>query len=966
GHKGSGKSLLLLSLLRETYVINGFVHFPTTSVAYVAQQPWLEKTTIRDNILFGSTFDDERYWNVVETCNLSTDYENMEQADMTEYDDENLTLTDDQKARITFARAMYSSAQILLLDNCLESVETVKARQIIESSLNSPFLSNRTVIIVSNHVRLFLNAAEFIVVLGDGVVSAKGTPQEVTEAGVLTEEILGTDTTNEQIRVDKTEELSLNQALEKADSDKRNWTSEEARVQGNVRSSIYFYIKSSGGIFVWFILLLLFLIIRLLTVGETYLLKLWSDDATNNGTLTLRIEDLNQTTLDSSQGDLYYIKVYALIAIASAGFTIIRMAWQFYISLKGSRTMFSKLLNSILRAPLSFFDTAPLGRVMNRFSKDLGVVDQGLLTVMASFMGNLVGAVCVLAVVTWVTWQFGFASIIIAILYIIIGGMYINVSRELKRLQSIKRTPVVSWFCDTVGGITTIRAFNAERRFVKEFIEKLNESNRTTYLLHMSNRWMSIRMGTIGAFASYLAGYFILMNFTEIDAGLAGFSLTYALGFVQIVSMLVKDYTSMETSLNSVERIEEYIEMPQEPPAVIDNIQPPAAWPTNGNIEVSKLTVQYSPELDPVLRDVSFTVHAEEKIGIVGRTGSGKSTLANSFLRLVEPVDGCIIIDGIDIAEIGLEDLRSRITMISQDPILFEGTVRSNLDIRGEYDDRELWESLRRVHFVQFNEEGSTSDYSLFMSGPIQTLDDPVNEGGSNFSRGQRQLLCLARALLRQSKIIIMDEATASIDPETDNKIQETIRTEFQYATVLCVSHRFRTIIDSDRILVLDDGEVVEFDTPYNLINNPDGLFRHLCEATGELENLMQLASLILPDDIIPETQQDTELHDDDEVIDNEENTPRQQFTLDPEYREGHESGAENQDADENHQEDDNNNNDFSNLENPDNRFDSQNIGDELSSQERRQPRDEDEHDWGEEFGLGYRLVQNSVRTFIY
>ncbi|CAG8496604.1 9578_t:CDS:10 [Ambispora gerdemannii] len=924
GHKGSGKSLLLLSLLRETFVLRGFVHFPTTSVAYITQKPWLEKATIRDNIIFSSTFDDERYWNVVETCNLSTDFENMEQADMTEYDDENLTLTDDQKARIALARAMYSSAQILLLDNCLESVDTVKARQLIESSLNSPFLSNRTVIIVSNHVRLFLNAAEFIVVLGDGVVSAKGTPQEVTEAGVLTDEILGTDTVNEQFNFDKTDELSINQALEKAESDKKNWASEEARIQGKVHPSIYyFYLKSSGGIFVWFILLLLFLIIRLLTVGETYLLKVWSEDKTINGALTFHIED--QTVPDSDSdtrgGNIKYIKIYALIAIASAAFTIVRMSLQLYISLKGSRTLFSKLLNSILRAPLSFFDTAPLGRVMNRFSKDLGIVDQGLLTVMASFLGNLVGAVCVLAVVTCVTWEFGFASIIIAISYIKIGSMYINVSRELKRLQSMTRTPVISWFCDTVGGITTIRAFNAERRFVKEFIEKLNESNRTTYLLHMSNRWMSLRLGTIGAFASYLAGYFILMNFQQIDAGLAGFSLSYALGFVQIVSMLVKDYTSMETSLNSVERIEEYIEMPQEPPAVIDNIHPPAAWPTNGNIEVSKLTVQYSPDQEIVLRDISFMVRAEEKIGIVGRTGSGKSTLANSFLRLVEPVDGNILIDGVDIANIGLEDLRSRITMISQDPILFEGSIRSNLDIRGEYEDRELWESLRRVHFVQFNEEGSTSDYSLFMSGPIQTLDDPVNEGGNNFSRGQRQLLCLARALLRQSKIIIMDEATASIDPETDNKIQETFRTEFQYATVLCVSHRFRTIIDSDRILVLDNGEIIEFDTPYNLISNPDGLFRHLCEATGELESLMQLASLVSPDGIICETQPEVE----DEVIDNE-NTPQQPYALDPE------TGAENQGDD--------NSNDFS----------SQNVGeDEPSSQDLRQSSEVDENDNREE-----------------
>ncbi|KAG9290281.1 hypothetical protein G9A89_022257 [Geosiphon pyriformis] len=876
GHKGSGKSLLLLSLLRESIVLRGFVHFPTTSVAYLAQQPWLENATIRHNILFGSNFDDDRYWNVVEICNLTKDFGNMEQADMTEYDDKNLILSDDQKARIALARAMYSSAQILLLDNCLELVDVVTARQIIENSLKSPFLSNRTVIMVSNDIGLFLNAASFIVVLGDGIVSAKGTLQELTEAGALTDEIFGTDLLVEQPGYNKNDELLLHQSLKQADLEKKNWTSEEARTQGKVQSRVYhFYLKSSGGLFVWFILLLLFLIIRLLTVGETYLLNCWSTYGAGCWDKVNLFGDyfVNINYDDTRWENIYYIKIYALIASASAGFTIIRMAWQFYISLKGSNTLFSKLLNSILRAPLSFFDTAPLGRVMNRFSKDLGMVDQGLVTVMASFIGNLIGAVSVLAVVTYVTWEFGFVSVIIALLYVVIGGMYINVSRELKRLQTITRTPVISWFCDTVGGITTIRAFNAELRFVKEFIERLNTSNRTTYLLHMSNRWMSLRMGAIGAVASYLAGYLILRHPNTINAGLAGFSLSYALGFVQIVFMLIKDYASMEGSLNSVERIEEYIEMPQENCALVDTAHLSAAWPTNGNIEVSNLTVQYSPIQGPVLHEVSFNVHAEEKIGIVGRTGSGKTTLANSFLRLVEPLEGQILIDGVDIADIGLEDLRSRITIISQDPILFEGTIRSNLDILGEYPDGELWESLRRVHFVHFNEEGSTSDYSLFMSGPIQTLDDTVNEGGSNFSRGQRQLLCLARALLRQSKIIIMDEATASIDPETDNKIQETIRTEFQYATVLCVSHRFRTVIDSDRILVLNNGEIVEFDTPYNLISNPDGLFRHLCETTGELGNLLNLASLSHREDFGVQEQ---------ELIDYENSeTPHHQLMLD-------------------------------------------------------------------------------------
>ncbi|CAB4387955.1 uncharacterized protein OCT59_001987 [Rhizophagus irregularis] len=852
GNKFSGKSLLMLSLLRETFILRGIIHFPASPIVYVPQQAWLENATFRDNILFGEPFDDDRYWSIVDSCCLTKDFENFEQADFTEYDEKNMILNDGQKARVALARALYSSAKILLVDDCLSSLDASTAHQIIDNCLNGPLIHGRTVIMVTQHVRYFVDNAAYIAILGDGLVQAKGTPEELREAGSLTEEVLGKEVKPEPEHIDKTDQNLVNQAIEKSVADKKNWAIEEARFQGKVQLGVYyFYFKSSGGIILWFILIILFIIIRLLTVGETYWLKVWSVWSEGNN--------------EDNPALAKYIPIYALIALASAVFTIIRMAWQFFlVSLKGSRTLFSKLLNAILRAPLSFFDTAPLGRVMNRFSKDLGMVDQGLVTVITSFLGNAIGAISVLVVVTAVTYEFFLVSVVVIILYLIIGGMYINVSRELKRLQSITRSPVLLWYSETISGIATIRAFNAEDRYVKKFIERLNTSNRTTYLLHMSNRWMSIRMGSIGAVASYLAGVFILWHY-DIDAGLAGFSLSYALGFVQIVFMLVKDYTTMETSLSSVERIKEYIEMPQEPPAVIENAQLPAAWPTSGTIKVSNLTIQYSPQLEPVLRDISFTVNAEEKIGIVGRTGSGKTTLANSFLRLTEPTEGRIVIDEIDISNLGLEDLRSRLTIISQDPILFEGTIRSNLDIRNEYEDQDLWEVLRRVHLIHIEEEDQTNNQFIII-GPITDLEDPVNEGGHNFSRGQRQLLCLARALLRQSKIIIMDEATANIDPETDNKIQETIREEFNNATVLCISHRFKTIIHSDRILVLNDGKIVEFDTPYRLINNPDSLFRHLCGQTGELEILMELVN-------IPE-EEDYDEHDEVEQYEDDEETP--------------------------------------------------------------------------------------------
>ncbi|CAG8508764.1 8513_t:CDS:10 [Paraglomus brasilianum] len=773
----------------------------------------------------------------------------MAQSDMTEYGGENVVLTETQKACVTLARGFYSSARVLLLDDCLSSVDAPKARLILENCRDQGFFNGRTVIAVSQYARLLLSSAEYMVVLGDGTVLTKGTPDEVKNSGALSEEMLGVE-----------EDLN-NEMIDRPVTETRNWASDEVRTHGFVRPRVYwFYMKSSGGVIIWLALVLLFGIIRSLTVGETYLLKVWSDafDAPNTSVNMTHGQLAGETETKPYVDNLYYLRIYAVIALVSASVTIARMICQSCISLKGSKRLFTRPLNAILRAPLSFFDTAPLGRIMNRFSKDLGLVDQGIVTVMANFLGNLVGAISVLLVVTAVVKEYSLVSVIIAICYIRIGTMYINASRELKQLQSKTRTVVTSWFSDTASGITVIRAYNHERHFASVFVERLNTANRTTYLLHMSNRWMSVRMGCIGAVASYLAGVFILWHFDRINAGLAGFALSYALGFVQIVFLLVKDFITMETGLNSVERIEEYIDMPQEPPAIIDSQHPPNAWPTRGNIEVTKLVVKYSEaNSKPALNNITFSVDSEEKIGIVGRTGSGKTTLANSFLRLIEPSDGAIVIDGINIADIGLEDLRSRITLINEDPILFEGTIRSNLDICNMYNDHELWESLRRVNFISI-EENPASDQGGILVGPIKSLDDPVNEGGSNFSRGHRQLLCLARALLRQAKIIVMDEAMASIDPEMANKIQEIIRNEFHHATVLCISHRFRTVIDSDRMLVLDDGEIAEYDTPYNLIMDPKSLFHYLCEQTGELDSLTELVKLNHPEfDILEEDQED-------------------------------------------------------------------------------------------------------------
>ncbi|CAG8464533.1 13974_t:CDS:10 [Dentiscutata heterogama] len=774
GPKSSGKTLLFLSLLRETFLLRGIINFPSNSVAYVPQQTWIENTTIRDNILFGSAFIEERYWNIVDACCLHKDFENMDEADFTKCDEKDIILKDDQKARIALARALYSSAQILLLDDFLSIMDPLLAHQIIENCLKSPIIDGRTVIIATYYVRSLLDVASYIAILGNGTVLASGTPEQVRESGYLNDEILGSDVDVEKSQ-DKNFRNSLIRTYEKYITDKKIWTPEEAQPQGKIPLKIYLsYFKSSGGLFIWFMLIFLFITIRVLTVGETYWLNIWSEwsEAHTKLANTTSPELLD----DNTRADhLFYIGIYAAIALSSAIFTIVRMIWQLYVSLKGSRILFSELLNAILRAPLSFFDTAPLGNIMNRFSKDLGIIDQSLMTVLSSCLGNAVGVISVLAVVTAITYEFFFVSIV------------------------------------------------------------------------------------VGAIASYFAGIFILWKQTHgepMSGGLAGFCLSYALGFVQIVFMLVKDYSTMENNLNSVERIKEYIDMPQESLSVA-SAHPPAAWPTDGKIEVSHLTINHALRNEPVLQNLSFYVRDKEKIGIIGRAGAGKSTLANSFLRLVEANEGRIVIDGIDIADISLEDLRSRLAIISQEPILFEGTIRSNLDIRLEYEDDDLWESLRRARLIHIEVEGNRQ---ALIIGPITSLDDPVNEGGSNFSRGQRQLICFARALLRQPKVL-----TANLDTETDKKIQEIIHDEFQDSTVLNISHQFKNIINSDRILVLDQGEIVEFDTPSNLMMNPESLFRQMSEQDGTLQSLMKTMKLNYPEDE-DEEEHFEEHYDDDDV----------------------------------------------------------------------------------------------------
>ncbi|KAL1925489.1 uncharacterized protein VTP21DRAFT_372 [Calcarisporiella thermophila] len=939
GPTGCGKTSLLMAMLGEMDIVSGKVFLPRgqvlldpvtllnrNGIAYVAQQPWLQQATIRENILFGQPLDMDRYRKVLRDCALVRDLEILEQGDQTEVGEKGITLSGGQKQRIALARAVYSRASHVLLDDCLSAVDSHTAKHIYLRCLTGELMRGRTRILVTHHVRLCLPSAKYLVSIRDGRVEAAGEVTKLRESGRLAsmlaeeaatvpsdmaadyEDSESSDTAaesgeDEPLPIINGLDISLpgqnTNALSSSTADQNNsnpdakpngkLVQEEARERGGVKLEVYMtYLVAAGGILFALGHFGGILMARASLVMESWWLREWTKVYGSRQNQKQDIAGLlvNNTLVNTEDGSFfapmvlpnlitalplnspqesfsvssydsnlstsknamesasiyYYLSIYALICISTISFTVIRLAVQYTGSLRASRILHERLLNAILRAPIRFYDKTPIGRILNRFAKDLEAVDAQLVVNWSGVLINAIAVSAVVVVIDYIAPWFLVISIIIALIYYWVGRMYIANSRELKRLDSVSRSPIYSHFGETLVGVATIRAFGEQSRFMNELLCRVENNLRPYYYLWCSNRWLSVRADGIGALVSGLTGGFLLFRIArgEVDAGTAGLALSYALNFVSQVNFFMRWYTEMEMSLNAVERVQEFVDMPQEPPAIIEGSRPPAAWPTDGRIQVKDLVIKYAPELDPVIHGISFTINPGEKVGIVGRTGSGKSTMAISLFRFVEPESGSISIDGIDISSIGLHDLRSRLTIIPQEPILFSGTIRSNLDPFDEHDDAELWASLRRVHLI--DNPAHVSEYSSEQNRAITSLDMPVSEGGGNFSQGQRSLLCLARALLRNSKILVMDEATASVDFDTDSRIQTTIREEFSDATLICIAHRLQTVIDYNRILVLDQGRIVEFDSPWNLLQNQNSVFYSLCERSGELDLLIAKA----------------------------------------------------------------------------------------------------------------------------
>uniref|UniRef100_A0A915EWI1 Multidrug resistance-associated protein 1 n=1 Tax=Ditylenchus dipsaci TaxID=166011 RepID=A0A915EWI1_9BILA len=857
GKVGSGKSSLLSALLGEMDKLRGYVGV-RGQVAYVPQTAWIRNMSLRDNIVFGKPFDRKYYDKVLDVCALTPDLATLPLGDDTEIGEKGINLSGGQKARVSLARAVYQNYDVYLLDDPLSAVDSHVGKHIFEKVIGpNGILRNKTRILVTHGIS-FLKEADRIVLLENGRITESGTYTELlahkNKFSELVEEDKGDTSSPKEELADEDPKSPLNyedddfaeydesamsifgaeaaidiempanierqmstasdalqasqndrtrssvsprrltsQTLEntaaKAATDKFNkdkLIQKEHVETGRVKRTVYLDYVTAAGYFLSSVFFLLYCSFQVLQLGRSVWLSKWADDNVESG---------NQTHTSTSIG--VRLGVYALFGIGEAVSYYIALIALLFGGIAASKNLHSPVLQRIMQAPMSFFDTTPLGRILNRFGKDIEVVDSVLAINFRYFIMCLTQIVATLFIITVTTPVFVVVIVPLALLYYVSLKFYVPTSRQLKRLESINRSPIYSHFGETIQGSSSIRAFGKTDEFCLEIEGRVDRFLRIKYLSLVANRWLAVRLEFVGNCVVLFAALFAALSNEGgliSSAGLVGLSVSYALNITEVLNFAVRQRLRLRHPGMSKEK-------------------PPKDWPQAGAIEFVDYSTRYRPGLELVVKNISAQIHPCEKIGIVGRTGAGKSSLTLALFRMIEPADGKILIDGLDIRYLGLHDLRSNLTIIPQEPVLFSGTMRFNLDPFNRHSDDEIWRVLELAHLKEF------------ARALPDGLAHNISEGGDNISLGQRQLVCLARALLRRTKILVLDEATAAVDMYTDSLIQETIRREFQHSTVFTIAHRLNTIIDYNRVMVLDKGEIKELDSPDALLNNTESLF---------------------------------------------------------------------------------------------------------------------------------------------
>lgn len=847
GPTGSGKSTFLAAILGEIGCVEGRVEVEKAggALAYASQNPWLESMTIRDNILFETAMDTTRYESVIDACALRQDLAIFPHGDLTEIGEKGISLSGGQKARIALARALYSKAKTVLLDDPLAAVDMFTARKLVEDGLRSSLLKDRTVVLVTHHIRLCRSSADFIIELRDGKAVYAGPPSGFERSS--TEEV-DDNVSAAQDSEEASEGETINAtspkkivAPEGETTSGNNLIEPEKRSEGRVTGSTYRTYFRAAGFRYWSFLVILVVYTRLSAFAVQWALKTWGEAYPRKVIAFFHWPDPT-SSFPSPDLDVHpWLNLYLILSINSGLVILIGLCVGNFIALKASRNLFSAMLIRVVRAPTRWYDVTPTGRILNRFVSDIDTVDFSLQGTAEGAIRGVIGFLVSLGIVIWVVPSFTPLAIVIAWLYIRLGPAYVKVARDLRRLESVSRSPMFQNFSNLLHGIQSIRAYAAEARYQNLFYKACDTFQTMDHHYWLANFWLMWRYDCLGSVVVFLTTIFALVS--GVDEGYAAISVVQAEMFASATRALVSVFAQVELDFNAIERVTEYLKIPQEAPAIIDAARPPAYWPSDSSgLIVDGLVVRYAPHLPASLKDISFEIAPNQKVGVVGRTGSGKSTLAMSLLRIIEAEEGRIILDGIDVCRIGLEDLRTSITIVSQDVTLFEGSVRTNLDPLNLYGDREMWDVLRKCNLARPRlEVPVAADFDD--SALIETLDMRLSEGGKSFSAGQRQLLALARAMLRESKLVIMDEATSSIDLATDDKIQSTIRECMKSSMVITIAHRLLTVIDYDKIIVLEEGRIVEFDTPKNLLERKYGHFRRLCEMSADADILIERSS---------------------------------------------------------------------------------------------------------------------------